>query len=264
MKLLHTTFNDRFEEIISLWNRDITSNNYTAIFRVYIPYDYPDRLEILERIRAIIRTNAPDTLVIGCTSTGTIFDGKINDTDIIITASVFEDPDTKIQVVTTYEQPETYDTTTLLEYVNRIPDLKSIEIITAASYEIMEPAGKVIDALPENILIFGGVAVGDDVNKAFVFANDAPISTTGSVCVISSGKEFHIQANRIFGWKPIGYPLKVTKSVGHVVYEIDDKPAYEVYNHYLHIKKDDNFFYNALEFPLEVSTGDGTVFIRHA
>ena len=42
----------------------------------------------------------------------------------------------------------------------------------------------------------------------------------------------------------------MTRSVGNVLYELEGIPAYEVYNKYLSIKNDGNFFYNALEFPM--------------
>jgi len=82
---------------------------------------------------------------------------------------------------------------------------------------------------------------------------------------VYSGSNLHMEATRMFGWKAIGYPFEVTRSEGPVVYELDHKPAYEVYNHYLHIDKDKNFFYEALEFPWEVEVDanmDG--YIRHA
>lgn len=264
MKLLHTSLNDTFEKTIMDWAADIRTGNNTALFHVYIPYDYKNNLEKLDYIRDVLKREAAGIPVIGCSATGEILDGQITDTDIVITAMVFEDPGTKIQVLTSYEQAEEFDANALLDYAQSIPDMKAIEIVTAAPYEKLENVGEVIDELPEDIVIFGGVAVGDDRHEPFVFANESPVSNTGSAYVIYMGKELHLQANRMFGWKPIGYPLTVTRSEGPVVYELDGKPAYEVYNHYLHIKKGENFFYDALEFPWEVRINEDTAYIRHA
>jgi diguanylate cyclase (GGDEF)-like protein len=264
LKLLHISLNDTFEKTIMEWAYDIKSAGNTALFHVYVPYDYKDNLEKLDYIRNILKKEAADIPVIGCSATGEILDGQINDNDIVITAMVFEDPGTKVQVLTSYEQADEFDANALLERTKCISDLKAIEILTAAPYEKLENVGEVIDALPDDIVIFGGVAVGDDKHMPFVFANESPISNTGSAYVIYTGKELHLQANRMFGWKPIGYPLSVTRSEGPVVYELDGKPAFDVYNHYLHIKKGDNFFYDALEFPWEVRINDDTAYIRHA
>ena len=264
MKLLQTSFNDIFESTIRDWAADIKANNNTALFHVYVPYDLKDNLKKLEIVREILKNEAPQIPVIGNSATGEIFDGQINDKDIVVTATIFEDPGTKIEVRTSYAEAEEFDANALLEVARSLPDLKALEIVTAATYNQLEGVREIIDALPDNVVIFGGVAVGDDIRLPFVFGNEAPISNVNSAYVIYQGKDLHLQANRMFGWKPIGYPLTVTKSDGPVVYELDGKPAYDVYNHYLHIKKDENFFYDALEFPWEVRIDKDTAYIRHA
>ncbi len=261
LKLLHTTLSDIFEETIRSWATDLRSGS-TALFHVYVPYDLEDNLKKLEYIRNVLKQEASGVPVFGCSATGMIYDDKMNDEDFVVTAIIFEDPGTLVQVHTTYD--EEFDPNMLLEKARNIPDLKALEIVTATSYERLESVGGIIDALPEDIVIFGGVAVGDDKRQPFIFAGEGPVSYTGSVYVLYQGKDLHLQANRMFGWKPIGYPLVVTRSQGPVVYELDGKPAYEVYNHYLHIKKDEKFFYNALEFPLEVRIDSDTAYIRHA
>ena len=122
-----------------------------------------------------------------------------------------------------------------------------------------------LDQLPEDVEIFGAVAVGDDAHESYVFADDHSISKDGTVFIFYCGADLHLSTSRMFGWKAIGYPLEVTKSEGNVVYELDHKPAYDVYNHYLHIEKGSNFFYEALEFPWEVEVDEETGgYIRHA
>ena len=68
--------------------------------------------------------------------------------------------------------------------------------------------------------------------------------------VFYGGEDFFVDSRKISGWKPIGRNFHVTRSVGNVLYELEGIPAYEVYNKYLSIKNDGNFFYNALEFPM--------------
>ncbi len=264
MRLLHTTFNESFEETVKAWARDIASENCAALFHVYIPYNDKDNLEKLGRIREVLRKEAFGIPVIGCSATGVIYENQIKDGDYIITAMISEYPDTKISVIAVEEEAETFDASVLLEKIRSIPDIRGIEVLAAASDVRQRRIGMAFDELPEDIVVFGGMAVGDDRQKPFVFSDESLVDNTGFVLVIYSGKELHLQANRMFGWKPIGYPLKVTKSKGPIVYELDGKPAYDVYNHYLHIKKDENFFYNALEFPWEVRVDEDTSYIRHA
>lgn len=68
--------------------------------------------------------------------------------------------------------------------------------------------------------------------------------------VFYGGADLHVDSRKISGWKPIGRNFHVTRSDGNILYELGGVPAYEVYNKYLSIKNDQNFFYNALEFPM--------------
>jgi diguanylate cyclase (GGDEF)-like protein len=261
MRLLQTSYDDNFERTIKQWIIDIKDN--TALFHVYVPFDRGDALKSLGEVRRVLKNEAPDIPVLGCSATGEIFNGNMTDKEIVVTVMIFEDPGTRIEVVTYYEKEIDTEVVKVLEYAGKMSDLKGIEILTAAPYQRLEAAGKIIDELPEEIEIFGGVAVGDEKSAPYIFANDNECCSDGSVIVFYSGPDFHIQTYRMFGWKPIGYPIEVTKSSGAVIYELDGKPAYDVYNHYLQIAKDSDFFYNALEFPWEVKVGD-TAYIRHA
>ncbi len=264
MKLLQTVFNTEFENTVRSWAETIKTNGCSALIHVYIPYCAEFRNEDMRRIRHILGTCIPDVPVIGCSATGAIIGGLLNDEDSVISLMIFEEESTSVVVVPYYARPDGEDVDKVLKFAQNIPDLKGLELITAASYSRLERAGRIMDNLPQEIEIFGSVAVGDAKNPAFVFAEDLPESYEGSVLVFYCGHELHLLSNRMFGWKPIGYPLKVTRAEGSLVYEIDGKPAYDVYNHYLHIKKDDNFFYDALEFPWEVRIDEETAYLRHA
>ena len=86
----------------------------------------------------------------------------MSDSEIVITLMIFEEPTTQVEVFPYYEKVGGMDSKALRDYAAGIPDLKGIEILTAAAYQRLESVGGVIDSLPEDIDIFGGVAVGDD------------------------------------------------------------------------------------------------------
>ena len=264
MKLLQTANNDKFSDTIKKWARDLEDTGYAALFHVYIPYDHEELRGKLKDVIEILAEEAPNIPVIGCSSTGEIFEGRMSDEELVVTLMLFEEKSTRVEIMPYYKRSAEIDSQWLLSYAKNMPDLKGIEIITAAPYQALENMGKVIDELPENIEIFGGVAVGDETYPSFVFADGYELSMNGSAAVFYCGPELHIQTKRMFGWKAIGYPIEVTRSEGSVVYELDGKPAYDVYNHYLQIKKGGNFFYDALEFPWEVEANENTGYIRHA
>ena len=263
MKLFQTTFNPRFIPTIRNWaqNSDLRDNG--AIIHIYAPYTDKSVYYKLDRIQKILSIELPGIPIVGCSAIGEIINGTIDYNECVITLMIFEDPSTNISILSYYdEMPDSFDG--LIEDVKNITDLKGIEIISSNSDQYLDNITRAIDTLPEEIEVFGAVAVGDDHNKPFIFTDDYDYHTKGAFLVIYSGKELHIQTDRMFGWKAIGYPLHVTKAEGNVVYELDEKPAYDVYSHYLSIKKGPNFFYDALEFPWEVQINDETVYTRHA
>lgn len=264
MKLLQTAIKDDFADIIKSWAADICDLETAAFFHIYVPYNSDACLERVVEIRKVLRDNAPGIQVLGCSATGEISGGNMVDDDIVVTLMVFEYPTSRIEVLPYYDVRDEYGIEWVLQHAREIPDLKGIGMVTNAPYEDLENAGRIMDQLPEEIEIFGGVAVGDDKFPSFVFANDCECCSDGTVVVFYSGPELHLQTDRMFGWKPIGYPLTVTRSEGPLVYELDGKPAYEVYNHYFHIKRGDNFFYDALDFPWEVQIDKETKCLRHA
>jgi diguanylate cyclase (GGDEF)-like protein len=263
LKLFQTTFNTKFIPTIREWALEAGSLLDHAIIHIYAPY--VDKLAYykLDRIIKILNIELPKVPIVGCSAIGEIINGTIDYNECIITLMVPEDSSTNFCVLSFYNDYED-DKSDLMNRLRNIPDLKGIEIISANSDSQFESIVSVLDTLPEDIEVFGAIAVGDDYNKPFIFTDDNEYHTNGVFLVLYSGKELNIQTNRMFGWKAIGYPLRVTKAKGNVVYELDEKPAYDVYSHYLNIKKGPHFFYDALEFPWEVQINDETFYIRHA
>ncbi|MEO7048680.1 MAG: FIST N-terminal domain-containing protein [Ferruginibacter sp.] len=81
--------------------------------------------------------------------------------------------------------------------------------------------------------VFGGMA-GDDLElKApFVFTNDKS-SVSGVLSLIIDEDKIAVNGIATCGWQPIGTTKTVTKSVGNIVYTIDDKPALDMVMKYL-------------------------------
>lgn len=79
--------------------------------------------------------------------------------------------------------------------------------------------------------------------------------------ILYGGEQFYVEAAKITGWKPLGRKFHVTKSDGRILQELDGIPAYEVYQKYLKIQNDENFFYHTLEFPMFYEH-NGTTILR--
>ncbi|MDE3740431.1 FIST signal transduction protein [Maribacter polysaccharolyticus] len=82
-------------------------------------------------------------------------------------------------------------------------------------------------------LFFGGMA-GDDwtLKGSFVFTNSKE-TDDGLVALVLDGDKINLKGMAVTGWKPLGIKRTVTKSKGNLLYEIDGKPALELYLKYL-------------------------------
>jgi hypothetical protein len=96
---------------------------------------------------------------------------------------------------------------------------------------------KVVKGLEKSLgpdkIFFGGMA-GDDweIKETFVFTNKKE-TNYGIVALVLNGDKINLKGMAITGWKPLGITRTVTKSKGKLLYEIDGKPALELYLKYL-------------------------------
>lgn len=89
----------------------------------------------------------------------------------------------------------------------------------------------VLDVLGENFPVVGGAA-GDDFlfQKTYEYRDGEAVS--GAVAGVGLSGKFSFGMGVRHGWVPIGVPMKVTKSKGAVLYELNGKPAVSIYEDY--------------------------------
>jgi hypothetical protein len=102
------------------------------------------------------------------------------------------------------------------------------DVLTGNGAEIVRGT---LDVLGKNFPVLGGAA-GDDFlfEKTYQY-RDGKV-TSGAVGAVGISGSFTMGAGVRHGWMPIGLPMKVTKSKGSVVYELDNKPALSIYQDY--------------------------------
>ena len=95
----------------------------------------------------------------------------------------------------------------------------------------------VLDVLGENFPVVGGAA-GDDFlfQKTYEYRDNEAVS--GAVAGMGLSGKFSFAMGVRHGWVPIGVPMKVTKSKGAVLYELDHKPAVSIYEDYFGTQAD--------------------------
>ncbi len=103
------------------------------------------------------------------------------------------------------------------------------ESLTVNNVEVLE---SIKDEFSTNFPIFGGLA-GDQwqMKETFQFFKTDVLSDSLPILVFAGPVYF--SSGLANGWNPIGNKKKVTKVENNVVYELDNQPILEFYNHYL-------------------------------
>ena len=109
------------------------------------------------------------------------------------------------------------------------------DVLTGNGAEIVRG---VLDVLGEHFPVLGGAA-GDDFlfEKTYEYRDNEVVS--GAVAGVGIAGDFSMGAGVRHGWIPLGVPMKVTKSEGSVVHEIDNRPAISIYEDYFGEKAED-------------------------
>ncbi len=84
-----------------------------------------------------------------------------------------------------------------------------------------------------DITMFGGMA-GDDLSFSgtWIFNNEKT-TDYGIAALVLDESKIELHGLAFSGWKPMGVSRTVTKSEGNLIYTINDRPALEMYLHYL-------------------------------
>lgn len=125
-------------------------------------------------------------------------------------------------------------------------------LMMSSSFDLCpEPFIDCINEYDCDLIVFGALAgtklMGDD--KSLIFVGNRSYDRA-ILAVAFCGDELHFAYDYNLGFKSLGKELVVTKSDDKgVVYEIDNKPAFDVYKEHLGVEMNEYFFENTSSFP---------------
>ena len=214
--------------------------------------DILEESAVMEVINAIEKV-FPGVPWFGCSTCGNLVDCRLSP-EIAVTATVFEKESSQFKVFQYNPQESSMEWVAqkIIEDTEEYPWVKAIELYFAFPKESTTKFSEGLRNIRPDIHIFGGIAGNDDISKdvSYVFSNVGGYSDSDIVLVFYGGDDFYVESIKATGWKPLGRKFQVTKADGTCLQELDGIPAYDVYNKYLNINNDENFFHNTLEFPL--------------
>lgn len=253
MKQVQFTFQDdkKLEEELRKLRQWVRSNLCSKVL-IQICTEILDR-ERIEHVCETIGKLLPEALYAGCSSNGNIVRGDFSGGSIAVVCTLFEYPSTQVEVLQypLYADTQASVVQMLAAEVDKRPWVKAVELFVTIRGMSMTTLCESLSQIRKGVQIFGGGAFCDDLDKddACVFSMAAGYQEKGIVFILLGGDDFHVESSFVTGWKPLGSFLHVTATDGCFLKELNHRPAYEIYYKYLHIRNDENFFNNTLEFP---------------
>ena len=241
----------QFEGELSLFSKWYKEHGSpTMFFQIHSVILEPEKLK---PVWDCLENFFPDVPWVGNSTSGNIVDCEVA-TEISVSAVIFEKPTSKF-IVRQYDYSRESVGGIAQNVVGETkenPWIKAVEIYHCISPFSTTALCEGLDGLASDIQVFGGIVCSPDITSpnSCVFSSEEGYTKSGLLVLFYGGPDFHVDSRKISGWKPIGRNFHVTRSEGNILYELGGIPAYGVYNKYLNIKNDQNFFYNALEFPM--------------
>lgn len=203
-----------------------------------------------------VMSKYPSANILGCTTAGEIFNDQVNDNILTITAIKFEKTETKFFSVKLADSNKSYEKG--LEIANLIPK-ENLSHVFVISEGLNLNGSKLVDGftagLPEGVKVTGGLAADDErYMETFVIANGYADKNL-IAAVAFYGDNIKIGYGSVGGWDTFGIERTITKAKENILYELDGKPALDLYAEYLGEYAKD-LPASGLFFPLNIRSGN--------
>ncbi len=204
----------------------------------------------------------PDSVVIGCSTSGEIHGVAVEDESIAVAVMQFEHTDLSVACAPLGDADDSFDAGRQLAAVLNSPGLKSMfvlsEGITVNGSALVAGINDVVGA---NTVVTGGLAGdGADFTRTWVLA-DGRVRQGAVVAVGFYGDRLLVGHGSKGGWDIFGPERTVTRSRYNVLYELDGRPALDLYKEYLGDLAAE-LPASGLLFPLALRSGDEEPLVR--
>ncbi|MCL4266769.1 MAG: FIST C-terminal domain-containing protein [Anaerolineae bacterium] len=194
----------------------------------------------------------PNSHIIGCSTSGEIFGTLIYDHSLSVAVARFEDTALSTVHIPITSASESFSAGEAIARQLQNPSLQGVFILSDGSSDHVNGSQLVngLNAvLPDSVVVTGGLAGdGDRFGQTWVIKDGVPCS--GYISAVGFyGDHIIIGHGSKGGWNIFGPERRVTRSEGNILYELDGKPALQLYKEYLGERAAD-LPASALLFPL--------------
>jgi hypothetical protein len=181
---------------------------------------------------ADLRAAFPNAALLGCSTAGEIHDTTVEDESLSVVAVTLERSRLKLAQVS-LGQTDSFESGVALGRQLVAPDLRAVILLcdglNVNGTQLTNGLSSVLGDVPTS----GGLAGdGTRFQSTWVLASGRPSS--GAACAVGLyGSELHVGHGCKGGWDKFGPERRVTRADGNVLFELDDRPALDVYERYL-------------------------------
>ena len=176
----------------------------------------------------------PGAIVLGCSTGGEIHGADVLDDSLSVTTLGFDRTQLKSAEATVENATGSYKAGRAIGKTLASPDLKAIFLLSDGTrVNGSELVRGIRSCVGNQVVITGGLA-GDGARfgTTYVGLNGHP--APGRVAAVGFyGDAIEIGHGSAGGWDVFGPERRITRSKGNVLYELDGKPALDLYKHYL-------------------------------
>lgn len=206
----------------------------------------------------------PNSNVVGCSSSGEIFGTHISDGSLAVGVLQFETGSVRSTITSVQSPDESFEAGRRIARELNEPSLRGVIVLSDGLNVNGSELTRGLNAVfPDSVVVTGGLAGdGDRFERTWVVNNGTPasgyVSATGFY-----GESITIGHGSRGGWDIFGPERLVTKSKSNVLYELDGKPALQLYKEYLG-ERASGLPATGLLFPLALRTDstDGESIVR--
>ena len=215
--------------------------------------NFKNRVSVIDEAKSTY----PNATFLGCSTSGEIHGTDVHDESFSFTAIQFDK--TNIESAIANVEEFSGDSHAIGKELGKRLNkqgLKHVFIISdGLNVNGTDLAKGLTEALPQGVSITGGLAGdGADFNETHIILDDF----VGSKHVAALGlfsADLEVGYGSLGGWNGFGPIREVTKSEGNVLFELDGKPALELYKRYLG-EQAKGLPGTGLLFPLNIKTAD--------
>lgn len=228
-------------------NDSINNANLVLVFGSTANIKNADNLNTL-------KSKFTNAIFIGSSTSGEISDVNVFDDTIIATAILFERTKIEYKSIEIADASNSYEAgSKLIEMLDK-QDLSHVFVLSDGLNVNGSELVKGLRAyLPEGVSVTGGLA-GDGPNfkETFIVTDNANSKSKIIVALGFYGSNIKIGYGSLGGWDSFGIERLVTKSSSNVLYELDGKPALELYKSFLGEEYVKDLPASGLLFPLNL------------